>query len=50
MTGEHAYHIELNKMFRTQYKETLSVFGGPHPTLHHNKHRTTIPKSFFITI
>jgi len=32
MTGEHAYHIELNKMFRTQYKEALSVFGGPHPT------------------
>jgi len=32
MTGEHVYHIELNKMIRTQYNEALSVFGGPHPT------------------
>ena len=32
MTGEHSYHIELNKMVRTHYNDALSVFGGPHPT------------------
>ena len=32
MTGEHIYHIELNQMIRSHYKNALSVFGGPHPT------------------
>tara|TARA_Y100000031_G_scaffold156401_1_gene210778 strand:+ start:1257 stop:2795 length:1539 start_codon:yes stop_codon:yes gene_type:complete len=32
MTGEHIYHIELNQMVRSHYKNALSVFGGPHPT------------------
>ena len=32
MTGEHSYHIELNRMVRSHYNNALSVFGGPHPT------------------
>ena len=32
MTGEHTYHIDLNRMIRSHYPKTLSVFGGPHPT------------------
>ena len=32
MTGEHTYHIDLNRMIRSHYNNALSVFGGPHPT------------------
>ena len=32
MTGEHTYHIDLNRMIRSNYNNALSVFGGPHPT------------------
>jgi radical SAM superfamily enzyme YgiQ (UPF0313 family) len=32
MTGEHVYHVDLNHMIRTHYKNAISVFGGPHPT------------------
>jgi len=32
MTGEHIYHMDLNHMVRTHYKNCISVFGGPHPT------------------
>ncbi len=32
MTGEHTYHIDLNRMVRSHYNNALSVFGGPHPT------------------
>jgi radical SAM superfamily enzyme YgiQ (UPF0313 family) len=32
MTGEHTYHIDLNRMVRCHYNNALSVFGGPHPT------------------
>tara|TARA_B100000929_G_scaffold286133_1_gene270745 strand:+ start:2392 stop:2685 length:294 start_codon:yes stop_codon:yes gene_type:complete len=30
MTGEHVYHVDLNHMIRTHYKNAISVFGGPH--------------------
>lgn len=33
MTGEHNYHIDLNKTLRKHY-ECFSVFGGPHPTFY----------------
>ncbi|MFH1523283.1 MAG: radical SAM protein [Patescibacteria group bacterium] len=33
MTGEHNYHLDLNKMIKKHYK-CFSVFGGPHATFH----------------